>query len=100
MVRKFSEEDIQFSIFDEPAKDQPAIIAALKDAEAKGLYEFGVLTSRFFTIYVNATMNSSINRSGFSASRANISRILGKMGRELPKEIYEVAKFADGNPPA
>jgi hypothetical protein len=94
MVRKFSEEDIAFSTFDEPAADQPAIIAALKDAEAKELYEFGVLTKRFFTIYQNAMMNTSINRTSFVATRANISKILGKMGREIPKVVYEVDKFA------
>ena len=100
MVRKFSEEDMEFSTFDEPVEDRAAIIAALKDAEAKELYEFGMLTKRFFIIYVNATMNSSINRSGFAASRANIARILSKMGRALPTVIYEVAPFAPGNPPA
>jgi len=94
MVRKFSEEDIAFSTFDEPAADQSAIIAALKDAEAKELYEFGVLTKRFFTIYQNAMMNTSINRTSFVATRANISKILGKMGREIPKVVYEVDKFA------
>jgi hypothetical protein len=93
MVRKFSEEDIQFSLFDEPATSQAAIRAALVDAESKELYEFGVLTTRFFTIYQNAQMNSSINRTGFVATRANITKILGKMGRALPDVIYEVDKF-------
>ena len=100
MTKKFSEEDIQFAIFDENPADQPAIRAALLDASSKDLYEFGLLTRKFFIIYQNALMNSSINRSGFAASRENIARILGKMGRELPKVIYEVAPFAPGNPPA
>ena len=100
MTRKFSEEDIQFALFDENPADQPAIRAALLDASSKDLYEFGLLTRKFFIIYQNALMNSSINRTGFAASRENIARILGKMGRELPKVIYEVAPFAAGNPPA
>ena len=99
-MHALTEEDIQFSLFDENPVDQPAIRAALEDAQAKQLYEFGILTPRFFTIYQNFQMNSSINRTGFSASRENISRILGKMGRMLPAVVYEVAKFAPGNPVA
>ena len=98
MVRKTNAEDKAFLTFDEPAGDKAAILAAVADAESKDLYEYGLLTSRFFMIMQNGMINTSINRSGFAASRENISRILGKMDRELPKVIYEVAKFAPGNP--
>ena len=97
-MHALSAEDLSYATFDEAVADQPAIIAALQDAESKQLYEFGLLTPRFFIIFQNFQMNTSINRSGFSASRENISRILGKMGRELPSVVYEVAKFAAGNP--
>ena len=100
MARKTNAEDKSFLTFDEPAGDKAAILAAVADAESKDLYEYGMLTSKFFMIMQNGQINSSINRSGFSASRANIGRILGKMDRELPKVIYEIAPFADGNPPA
>ena len=98
MARKTNAEDKQFLTFDEPAEDKAAILAAVADAESKDLYEYGLLTSRFFMIMQNGMINTSINRSGFAASRENIGRILGKMDRELPKVIYEVAKFAPGNP--
>ena len=100
MARKTNAEDKSFLTFDEPAEDKAAILAAVADAESKDLYEYGLLTSRFFMIMQNGMINSSINRSGFSASRENIGRILGKMDRILPKDIYEIAKFAPGNPVA
>ena len=100
MVRKTNAEDKSFLTFDEPAEDKAAILAAVADAESKDLYEYGLLTSRFFMIMQNGQINSSINRTGFSASRENIERILGKMDRVLPKDIYEIAKFAPGNPVA
>ena len=100
MARKTNAEDKSFLTFDEPAEDRAAILAAVADAESKDLYEYGLLTSRFFMIMQDGMINSSINRSGFSASRENIGRILGKMDRVLPKNIYEIAKFAPGNPAA
>lgn len=100
MVRKTNAEDKSFLTFDEPAADKAAILAAVADAESKDLFEYGLLTSRFFMIIQNGLINSSINRSGFSASKENIARILGKMDRVLPKDIYEIAQFAPGNPPA
>ena len=93
-IHKLTEEDIVYATFDENPNVQPAIRAALVDAEARGLYEFGLLTPRFFIIYQNFQMNTSINRTSFAASRENISKILSKLGRELPKVIYEVAPFA------
>ena len=100
MVRKTNAEDKSFLTFDEPAEDKAAILAAVADAESKDLFEYGILTSRFFMIIQNGLINSSINRTGFSASKENISRILGKMDRVLPKVVYEIDKFAPGNPPA
>ena len=99
-MHALTEEDIQFAIFDENPVDQPAIRAALLDAQSKQLYEFGLLTNRFYITYQNFQMQASINRTGFAASRENITRILGKMGCTLPKIVYEVAAFAPGNPPA
>ena len=100
MARKTNDEDKAFLTFDEPAEDKAAILAAVADAESKDLYEYGLLTHRFFMIMQNGMINSSINRTGFAASRENIGRILGKMDRVLPKDIYEIAKFSPGNPPA
>jgi hypothetical protein len=94
MVRKTNAEDKSFLTFDEPAGDKAAILAAVADAESKELFEYGLLTSRFFMIIQNGLINSSINRTGFIASRENIGRILGKMDRALPKDIYEIAQFA------
>lgn len=94
MVRITSAEDKQFLTFDEPATDKALILAAVADAETKGLFEYGLLTSRFFMVMQNGQINSSINRTGFAASRENIGRILGKMDRVLPKDIYEIAQFA------
>jgi len=94
MVRKTNAEDKSFLTFDEPAADKAAILAAVADAESKELFEYGLLTSRFFMIIQNGLINSSINRTGFIASRENIGRILGKMDRALPKDIYEIAQFA------
>ena len=93
-MHKLTEEDITYASFDENPNVQPAIRAALIDAEAKALYEFGLLTPKFFIIYQNFQMNTSINRTSFAATRENITKILGKLGRELPKVIYEVAPFA------
>ena len=100
MVRKTNAEDKSFLTFDEPAEDKNAILAAVEDAEKRDLYEYGLLTSRFFMIMQNGMINTSINRSGFVASRENIGRILGKMDRVLPKVVYEIDKFVQGNPPA
>ena len=94
MVRKTNPEDKQFLTFDEPAADKAAILAAVADAEGKDLFEYGLLTSRFFLIIQNGLINSSINRTGFAATKDNIARILGKMDRVLPKDIYEIAQFA------
>ena len=94
MARKTNVEDKQFLTFDEPAGDKAAILAAVADAESKDLFEYGLLTSKFFMIMQNGMINSSINRSGFAATKENIARILGKMDRVLPKDIYEIAQFA------
>jgi hypothetical protein len=93
MVRKATAETISYLTFDEPVEDRAAIIAAVKDAEAKELYEYGMLTQRFFMIIQNGMINSSINRQSFVATRENIAAILGKMDRVMPKVIYEIAKF-------
>ena len=95
MVRKTNPEDKQFLTFDEPAADKAAILAAVADAESKDLYEYGLLTARFFLIMQDGMINSSINRTSFVATRKNIGRILNKMDRVLPKDIYEIAKFAE-----
>jgi len=94
MVRKTNAEDKSYLTFDEPAGDKAAILAAVADAESKDLFEYGLLTSRFFLIIQNGLINSSINRSSFVATKENIGRILGKMDRVLPKDIYEIAQFA------
>jgi len=94
LARKTNVEDKQFLTFDEPAGDKAAILAAVADAESKDLFEYGLLTSKFFMIMQNGMINSSINRSGFAATKENIARILGKMDRVLPKDIYEIAQFA------
>ena len=94
MVRKTNAEDKSFLTFDEPAGDKAAILAAVADAESKDLFEYGLLTSRFFLIIQNGLINSSINRTSFVATKENIGRILGKMDRVLPKDIYEIAQFA------
>ena len=100
MVRKTNAEDKSFLTFDEPAEDKAAILAAVEDAEKRDLYEYGLLTQRFFMIMQNSMINTCINRSGFVASRENIGFILGKMDRVLPKVVYEIDKFVQGNPPA
>lgn len=100
MVRKTNAEDKSFLTFDEPAEDKAAILAAVADAESKDLFEYGLLTTKFFLIMQNGLINTSINRSCFAASRQNIARILGKMDRVLPKVVYEIDKFIIGNPPA
>lgn len=93
MVRKATAETISFLTFDEPVGDRPAIIAAVKDAESKNLYEYGMLTQRFFMIIQDGMINSSINRQSFTATKENISMILGKMDRVMPSVVYEIAKF-------
>ena len=93
MVRKSNEEDIEFLVFDEPISDRPAILAAVVDAEKKELYEYGLLTRKFFMIMQNGMINTSINRTSFLATRAGIEKILNKLGRTMPKDVYEVAKF-------
>jgi hypothetical protein len=93
MVRKTSAEDKSFLTFDEPVEARAAILAAVADAETKDLYEYGLLTPRFFMIMQNGMINSSINRQSFTATRENIERILNKMDRTMPKVVYEIAKF-------
>lgn len=93
MVRKTSPEDRSFLTFDEPVEDRPKILAAVDDAEAKGLYEYGLLTNRFFMIIQNGQINTSINRSSFKATKTFIERLLAKLERTMPVVVYEVAPF-------
>jgi len=95
MVRKTNAEDRTFLTFDEPVTDKVAILAAVEDAESKNLYEYGLLTQKYFLIMQNGMINTSINRSSFIATKENISKILSKMDRTLPGQIYEIAKFND-----
>lgn len=97
MVRKTNAEDRSFLTFDEPVEDKPAILAAVDEAEAKNLYEYGLLTKRFYIIMQNGMINSCINRSSFVATEAGIERILNKMDRTRPKVEYQIAKYNDAS---
>ena len=94
MARKTSVEDRAFLTFDEPVEDRPKILAAVDDAEAKGLYEYGMLTKKFFMIIQGGQINTSINRTSFQANRAFIERLLGKLERTMPAVVYEIDQFA------
>jgi len=94
LVRKTNPEDRSFMTFDEPVADKPKILAAIEDAEKRDLFEYGVLTSRFFMIIQNGMINTCINRTSFAATKPVIEKILSKLERELPKDVYEIVPFA------
>lgn len=95
MTRKTNDEDRAFLTFDEPVADQAAILAAVDDAESKDLYEYALLTKRYYLIMQNGMINTSINRSSFVATQEGIEKILNKMGRTRPAVEYQIAKFND-----
>lgn len=95
MSRKTNNEDRTFLTFDEPIEDKPAILAAVSDAESKDLYEYGLLTHKFYIIMQNGMINTCVNRSSFIATETGIEKILNKIGRTRPKIEYQIAKFND-----
>ena len=95
MVRKTNDEDRSFLTFDEPVEDKAAILAAVTDAESKDLYEYGLLTRRFYIIMQNGMINTCINRQSFVATESGIEKILNKIDRTRPKVEYQIAKFND-----
>ena len=97
MVRKTNDEDRTFLTFDEPITDKAAILAAVDDAESKNLYEYGLLTQKYYLIMQNGMINTSINRSSFIATQEGIEKILNKIGRTRPTVEYQIAKFNDTN---
>lgn len=82
-----TEVDKHFLVFDESEVTGQKMLAAVADAEGKGLYEFLLVGDISFYIIQNGMINAS-GRPMMALTDAEIERLLKRMGREMPKAIY------------
>ena len=79
--------DKHFLVFDEFEETGKKMLAAVADAEAKGLYEFLLVGDISFYVIQNGLINAS-GRPMMALTDEEIDRLMKKMGREMPKAIY------------